>query len=188
LKNKLVEYFENDTKRQQEFTSLLIHKKIRKSSYFLKSNEECNYLGIVVTGTLRSYYVNELGDEISFLFHLEGQFFTDYESVLLNSLSNLNIQALEDTEVLMIHKEDLFQLYQKDIFWQEFGRKITEEIYLSAKKRVENLLFYSPEKRYLNLLLENNMIFQKVQQKYIASYLGIKPQSLSRIRKRLLKC
>ncbi|MNP78852.1 hypothetical protein D3C76_1765610 [compost metagenome] len=64
---------------------------------------------------------------------------------------------------------------------------MTEVIYLGAKKRIEELLYYSPEIRYNNLLAENAQIFQLVAQKHIASYLGVKPPSLSRIRRRILK-
>ncbi len=99
----------------------------------------------------------------------------------------MNIKAVTDAEVLLLHKEDLQKLYQKDTYWQEFGRKMTEVIYLGAKRRIEELLYYSPEIRYNNLLAENPQIFQLVAQKHIASYLGIKPPSLSRIRRRILK-
>jgi CRP-like cAMP-binding protein len=97
----------------------------------------------------------------------------------------LNIQALENSTVFLLSKNDLESLYLKDKYWQNFGKRMTERIYLSAKKRVEDLLYYSPEKRYLNLLTDNPLIFQKIPQKFIASYLGITPQSLSRIRKRI---
>ena len=70
-------------------------------------------------------------------------------------------------------------------YWQEFGRQMAEHIYLSAKKRVEDLLFLTAENRYLQLLKQHPEIFQHVPQKYIASYLGIQPQSLSRMRKRI---
>jgi CRP-like cAMP-binding protein len=177
--------FPIDAEHSAFFFSLLEIKILKKNDHFLRMNEPCHYLGFVKKGTLRSYYINESGDEISFVFHVDNQLFTDYESILLKTTSKLNIQALEDTEVLLLHRDDLENLYKTESYWQEFGRKITESIYLSAKKRVENLLCYSPEKRYENLLIENPTIFQKVPQKYIASYIGITPQSLSRIRKRI---
>ena len=136
---------------------------------------------------MRSYYINENGDDISFIFHFDNQFFADYESILCNSVSYLNIQAMEDSELLLLDKNDLQNLYEKEMYWQKFGRLMTEKIYLDTKKRLENLLYYSPEKRYTNLLEENPLVFEKIPQKYIAGYLGITPQSLSRIRKRIRK-
>jgi len=177
--------FDVDEEHFEEFYSLLRHVNFAKSEYFLRKGETCNYLGFVTKGSMRSFYINESGKEISFMFHFENQFFTDYESILRNKKSNLNIQSQEKAEVLLLHKDDLQKLYSKEPYWQEFGRKMTEKIYLDAKKRIENLLYHSPEKRYINLLQENPSAFQHVPQKHIASYLGITPPSLSRIRKRI---
>lgn len=99
----------------------------------------------------------------------------------------MNIKALKDSEIMLLHKDDLQKLYQKEAYWQEFGRKMTEVIYLSAQKRIEELLYYVPERRYYNLLSETPQVFQLIPLKHIASYLGIKPQSLSRIRNRTVK-
>ncbi|MXD03670.1 Crp/Fnr family transcriptional regulator, partial [Escherichia coli] len=83
----------------------------------------------------------------------------------------------KDSEIMLLHKDDLQKLYRKEAYWQEFGRKMTEVIYLSAQKRIEELLYYVPERRYYNLLSENPQVFQLIPLKHIASYLGIKPQS-----------
>jgi len=179
-----------DPSRFEELFALLHPLKLDKDAYFIRPGAICHHIAFVIHGTLRSYYVNELGNEISFLFHfnhqhLHNQFVSDYESVLAGNPSRLYIQALEDSELLLLHKNDLEQLYLKDAYWQQFGRIMNERIYLSAKKRVEDLLYFSPEKRYQNLLSENPSIFQHIPQKFIASYLGITPQSLSRIRRRI---
>ncbi|MDP2723224.1 MAG: Crp/Fnr family transcriptional regulator [Bacteroidales bacterium] len=187
--NNLADIFGINKNYFVDFFSLLSVKNINKSEFILQAGDVCNYIGIVIEGSLRTYYINENGEDVSFLFHfnhkLENLVFTDYESVLLGNKSKLNIQALENSTVFLLSKNDLESLYLKDIYWQNFGKRMTERIYLSAKKRVEDLLYYSPEKRYLNLLTDNPLIFQKIPQKFIASYLGITPQSLSRIRKRI---
>jgi CRP-like cAMP-binding protein len=181
------ELFQVDAEHFDEFYSTLKKITLKKSDFFLQSGEKCQYLGFVKKGTMRSYYINENGDDISFIFHFDNQFFADYESILCNSVSYLNIQAMEDSELLLLDKNDLQNLYEKEMYWQKFGRLMTEKIYLDTKKRLENLLYYSPEKRYTNLLEENPLVFEKIPQKYIAGYLGITPQSLSRIRKRIRK-
>lgn len=172
-----------------DILSIITIKEVKKSEFVLSADENCAFIGLVLDGSLRTYYVNQEGDEISFLFHFNNQIedlvFTDYESFLLGTKSKLNIQVLEDATVGIINHEDWNQLCQKHIFWIEFSKKMTEKVYLSAKKRVEDLLYFSPESRYLNLLHDNPLIFQKIPQKFIASYLGVTPQSLSRIRKRI---
>ncbi|WP_153399128.1 Crp/Fnr family transcriptional regulator [Chryseobacterium vaccae] len=193
MKNILNEYatygplFLVDEAHYEEFCGYLQEAVYKKSDFFLQEGDECQYLGFLKTGFMRTFYLNENGEDVNFTFHFDNYFFTDYESILCSTRSKMNIKAVRDSEVLLLHKDDLQKLYQKDAYWQEFGRKMTEVIYLNAKKRIEELLYYSPEKRYHRLLTENPKIFQLVAQKHIASYLGIKPQSLSRIRNRTLK-
>ncbi|MBI1837668.1 MAG: Crp/Fnr family transcriptional regulator, partial [Flavobacteriia bacterium] len=172
LKNhNYFEYLKDNELNYHHFLSLLQTKTIKKGNFFLKGNEKCNYLGLVVHGVLRSFYINNKGEEINFLFHIENQLFGDYESALINECSKLNIQALKDTTILIIAKEDLFKLYQSNEYWQEFGRKISESIYISSKKRIEEMLYYSPEERYQNLAQNYPQILQNIPQKHIASYI-----------------
>lgn len=176
-----------DEAHYREFCELLEEVTFKKSDFFLRSGDECYYLAFLKKGFMRTFYINENGTDVSFNFHFDNHFFTDYDSVLRNTKSKMNIVAVENSTVLLLHKRKLNELYQKDIYWQEFGRKMNELIYLNAHKRIEELLYYSPEIRYKNLLQMNSQIFQLVAQKHIASYLGIKPESLSRIRSRILK-
>jgi len=178
-------YFRMDSLHWNFFQSKLTSRKIKKDDFFISMGDICEYIGFITNGALRTFYIDNNGNDISFIFHLENNFFTDYESFLTTAPSKLFIQAIEDTEVLVIHKKDLLDLYATDVYWQVYGRNMAESIYLSAKKRVEDLLFLTHEERYLRLIKDQPMIFNRVPQKQIASYLGIKPQSLSRIRKRL---
>jgi CRP-like cAMP-binding protein len=187
--HKLKNLLEIESVAFDEFYSLLKFAEIKKNDFALIEGDTCLFIGLIEEGALRTFYVNEKGEDVSFLFHIneniEDIAFTDYESFLLGSKSKLNIQALENSKVYFINKVDWDNLCNKDSYWQYFSKRMTEKIYLSAKKRVEDLLYYSPENRYLKLLKDNPLIFQKFPQKYIASYLGITPQSLSRIRKRI---
>lgn len=183
---KYGELFQVDHEHFEEFFSLLKHKSLLKSEFFLKQGDKCKYLGFIKNGTLRSFYINDQGREINFGFYFENDFFTDYESILCDKVSNMNIQAIEDCEILLLHKDDLQKLYKKEAYWQQFGRVMSEKIYLDAKKRIDDLLCYSPENRYLNLLKKEPILLQKIAQKHIASYLGVTEQSLSRIRSRII--
>ncbi|CAH0272899.1 Crp/Fnr family transcriptional regulator [Chryseobacterium sp. Bi04] len=183
---KYGELFQVDREHFEEFYALLKHTQLLKSDFFLKQGEKCKYLGFIKKGTIRCFYINDQGREINFGFYFENEFFTDYESILCDTVSNMNIQALEDCEILLLRKENLKSLYEKEAYWQQFGRVMSEKIYLDAKKRIDDLLCYSPENRYLNLLKKEPLLFQKIAQKHIASYLGITEQSLSRIRNRIV--
>lgn len=187
--NKLQRLLEIENPAFDELYSLLKFEEVKKNDFVLKENDTCKFIGLLEEGSMRTFYVNEKGEDVSFLFHFNQQIedivFTDYESFLLGTKSKLNIQALENSKVCFIDIDDWVNLCNKNSFWQYFSKKMTEKVYLSAKKRVEDLLYYSPENRYLKLLKENPLTFQKIPQKYIASYLGITPQSLSRIRNRI---
>jgi CRP-like cAMP-binding protein len=183
---KYGELFQVDPDHFEEFYALLHDTKLSKSDLFLKQGEKCKYLGFIKKGTIRCFYINDQGREINFGFYFENEFFTDYESILCDTVSNMNIQALEDSEILLLSKEHLQDLYKKEAYWQQFGRVMSEKIYLDAKKRIDDLLCYSPENRYLNLVKKQPALFQKIAQKHIASYLGVTEQSLSRIRSRIV--
>ncbi|ASK29813.1 Crp/Fnr family transcriptional regulator [Chryseobacterium sp. T16E-39] len=184
--NKYGEQFQVDQEHFDEFYSLLKDTQLLKSDFFLKQGDKCKYLGFIKSGTIRCFYINDQGREINFGFYFENEFFTDYESILCDTVSNMNIQAIGNCEILLLSKEDLQGLYEKDAYWQKFGRVMTEKIYLDAKKRIDDLICYSPENRYLNLIKREPFLVQKIAQKHIASYLGVTEQSLSRIRSRII--
>lgn len=188
--NRLQKLLEIDNPAFDELYSLFEFKEIKKNDFVLKENDTCKFIGLLEEGIMRTFYINEKGEEVSFLFHFDQRIediaFTDYESFLLGTKSKLNIQALENSKVCFIKIDDWINLCNKNLFWLYFSKKMSEKVYLSAKKRVEDLLYYTPENRYLKLLKENPLIFQMIPQKYIASYLGITPQSLSRIRSRII--
>ncbi|MEJ5145290.1 Crp/Fnr family transcriptional regulator [Sphingobacterium sp. MYb388] len=170
-----------------KFFPLLKTRLIEKSGYFLRQGDRCQYFAFVKSGTLRSFHINDKGADISYNFHFSGQPFTEYESLLSNKECTLNIQAVEDSELFLLHKDDLKNLYSVDSYWLSYGREMKEMLYLESRKRIEDLLYFDPETRYTNLLKKSPHIFRFIPQKYIASYLGITPQSLSRIRKRISK-
>ncbi|MFZ4928093.1 Crp/Fnr family transcriptional regulator [Chryseobacterium sp. Mn2064] len=180
-----------DEFRIDTFYELLEFRELQRKQFLIQQEEYCHFIGFVINGTLRTFYVNEEGDEINFLFHfhnrLEDMGFTDFESFLLQEKAKLNIQALEKSYVALISRKNWMELTHSDEYWQVFGRRMTEVVYLAAKHRIEELLYFTPENRYLKLIENYPEIVLKFPQKYIASYLGIQPQSLSRIRKRLMR-
>ena len=116
---------------------------------------------------------------------MKGDAIVDYANFISGESSNLHIQFLLDSEVLYIHKHTLNQLIEKDPFWMGFAKNISDLAFLSAKQRLDELFFFNPEERYLNLLKKSPEVIQAIPQKYIASYLGITTPSLSRIKNRI---
>lgn len=97
------------------------------------------------------------------------------------------IESIEKGEAILLDREGLFTLYDTSFYWNKFGRIMSEQIFISSKRRTADLLFSSPKERYLSLMENHPDFFQKYSLKHIASYLGIAPQSLSRIRNQISK-
>lgn len=167
--------------------SLWRRREIHKGDFYNKQNIVCKDLGIVVKGIFRVYYYDEKTDEEKNMFFFsEGQFIVSFRSFLYQYPCVYYIEALEDAEVVYLPYDDLQNLYANHKPWERFGRILAEHFFNQSQGRSEELLLFSHEKRYQNLLVQHPNIVQRVPSFHIASYLGIKNQSLSRIKKRLL--
>ncbi len=161
-------------------------REISKGNFYNKQNVVCKDLGILVKGIFRVYhYEPETGEERNLFFFSEGQFIVSFASFIYQYPCNYYIEALEDSEILYVSYPDLQNLYSKYKPWERFGRILAEHFFIHSQVRTQNLLFLTHEQGYLNLLQEHPNIVQRVASFHIASYLGIKNQSLSRIKKRL---
>lgn len=160
---------------------------IKKNDYFNQQNIVCKDLGIIVKGIFRIYYYDdESGEEKNIVFFSEDQFVVSFRSFVFQHPCRYFIEALEDSEIVYISYEKLQNLYESHKNWERFGRMLAEHFFNNSQVRTEELLFLSHEERYLNLIAEHPNILQRINAYHIASFLGIKNQSLSRIRKRLL--
>lgn len=159
--------------------------KYKKNSQLMLNNAVSHQLGYVISGALRTYTITKEGEEFSFLLQVDGDFFGDYESFLTGKESDWILKTTTVTEVLIFDKEYLHTLMEQDPYWIKFYKQIADMCFLDAKRRIEELLFYTYEERYLNLLKCSPKIVQLIPQKFIASYLGITTQSLSRIKSRV---
>ncbi|MDR0228507.1 MAG: Crp/Fnr family transcriptional regulator [Flavobacteriaceae bacterium] len=162
------------------------HRDLKKGELLLELGEVCDYVGFLKEGSMRMYYINEEGQDISFFFYLAGDVFTNYEGVISHTPSNMILECLSPCQVSLIRRDDLLALYDSSMQWQKIGKQMADSIFLNAKKRIDFLLFLTPEQRYLELVQHQPELLNAIPQKYIASYIGVKPQSLSRIRKRII--
>jgi CRP-like cAMP-binding protein len=160
---------------------------IKKKANLLVQGDVCKNIYFLTEGFFRMYYIDLEGNEINVRFTQEDNFMVDFQSFLTQKPSHYYWQAMEDSEVLAFAFKDVQRLYASSSSWQKFGRLMAERVYLQLNERVEMLQFMSPEERYSYLLETRPELFNQISQFQMASYLGIKPESLSRLRKRLLK-
>ncbi len=159
----------------------------KKGAFLLREGEVCKNVFFLLKGFVRMYYVDFDGNEINYRFTDNSSFFIDFQSFLTQKPSRYNWQAMQDLELFTISVTDVHSVYKTSFAWNNFGRLMAEQVYLQLNERVDMLLFMKPEDRYLYLLNHQPQLFNRVSQFHLSSYLGIKPELLSRIRKRLSK-
>lgn len=167
----------------QLIQQLFTEKQIKKGEHFLAEGQVCRSVAMISVGLVR-YYINEDGNEGTFYFGSEGDFVCDYESFLPQAPSNKNIQALEDTSLYVISYDGLQRIYHEVKAGERLGRLGIEQVFVNVMQQLSSFYKDSPEARYERFLKTFADISQRVPQYYVASYVGIQPQSLSRIRKR----
>jgi len=164
----------------------LRYKEFKKGSFFVEEGKVYKEIAFVISGLFRAYYVID-GEEVNCNFFFEGQWPKAYHSFLTQTPSKMWIQALEDAAVFLVSYEHLQYLFNTSKSWERFGRIAAENIYVAAQLRNEMLLLDKPAARYQKLHQEQPALLERVPLYHIASYIGIKQPSLSRIRKRLAR-
>lgn len=165
--------------------TLFIPKKIRKRQYFLQEGDICKYQAFVEKGILRSYTVDEKSAEHILQFASEGWWMADLSSYLTNEPSFLNVDAIEDSELLLITKPSWELAMEKIPRLEHYFRIILQKHLVSTQKRLLQSLSETAEEKYIRFSNTYTECLQRVPQHMIASYLGIKRETLSRVRKQL---
>ena len=160
-------------------------KKIRKRQYLLQEGDICKYVAFVEKGALRLYKFNEDGTEHIVRFALEGQFMTDLYSFLTNEPSIYDIDAIEDSELVLISKSASDELRKRSAKYQEYIFLTTSEAYIDLERRLTYSISLTLEERYKDLTTHYPDIIQRLPQHMVASYMGLTPETLSRVRKRI---
>lgn len=183
----MTEYLKNilPDKRIDEFLSIGNEKSIDSSNYFIKAGQTPKKIAFVFKGLFRYVYINNNGDEFTKAFLSENNFISSYSAMVLNKPSYFSIEALENSQLLEIYWSDFIKLTERDVFWVKFLMKFLEKGYITKEKRERDLLLLDAETRYKNFQTEFPGMEQRVKQGIIASYLGIKPETLSRIRRKI---
>ncbi|TVZ28375.1 CRP-like cAMP-binding protein [Gillisia sp. Hel_I_86] len=171
---------------QQEFTSILEEVKISKKNFLIEPGDLVNSEYYVVSGCLEAYYLDETGDKHIIQFALEDWWISDFEAFFNNVPAKLYVETIEDSVLLGINKGVLEVLYTRIPQFERFFRIKTTSAFVSLRTRILSTLQKSGKERYLEFCESYPKIEQRVPNYLIANYLGLKPESLSRIRKEVL--
>jgi CRP-like cAMP-binding protein len=172
----------NDTE-WADFQRCLTKVDIQSKELILKKGEHCNFIAFIQKGSFR-FYIDHEGEEKITAFFFDGDFVTNYRSFLTRKPSDHFIEAMQDSVIYKINLPELQSLYDQHQNIERLGRLIAENLYLMVAKRLDSFMFQSPSERYKELIERNSRLIQEIPQYMIASYLGVKPETLSRIRAR----
>ncbi len=182
---KLNEKVSFTQEEQDIIRSYLTPKKIRKRQYLLQEGDVCKIIAFVEKGALRAYSVDDKGDEHIIQFALEGWTISDLYSFMTGEPATYNIDALEDSELVMISKSAQEEILKRCPKYETYVRLQITGAYLAMQKRLTSIISLPLEERYNNFITLYPNIVQRVPQHMIASYMGLKPETLSRLRKKI---
>lgn len=157
----------------------------KTKQYYLKAGQIQTTIGYVVGGLMRSFYIDDKGNEITISFVKENEYVTDYGAFIRQKPSKYYFQCLEPCVVVNLPYSEMQDGYNQYKNIERYGRLVTEEVLVQQQTRLESFLFEKAEERYLNFIKRSPNLFNRISLTYLSSYLGIERQSLSRIRKTL---
>lgn len=161
------------------------HKNLKKHLFLLNEGDICRFVAFVNSGCLRQYKIDNKGTEHVIQFAIEDWWVSDLHSFLTDLPADTNIDALQDSEILLLEKSAREELLNNCPKMERFFRLLTEANHIANYQRIADTLSASAEERYLKFIKTYPKLYEQIPQNQIASFLGITPQSLSRIRKEL---
>ncbi|WP_422858248.1 Crp/Fnr family transcriptional regulator [Flagellimonas sp. S174] len=181
---ELIQLSESEKER---FTSILIKKKLRKRQFLIQEGDSVKYEYFVASGCLKAYEVDDNGDEHIIQFAKENWWISDFKAFFEEGKATLNIDAIEESLVYGIEKQDLENLFLDVPKFDRFFRIKLTSAFVALQNRILSSLDKSNSERYLDFQKTYPNLERRIPNYMIANYLGIKPESLSRIRKNLVK-
>ena len=170
---------------EEQIKTYLTPKKLRKKQYLLQEGDVCKAIAFIETGALKAYTIDDNGNEHIIQFGLEGWVISDLYSFLTGEPAIYNIDAIEDAELVLISKGAHEELLLKSPKYESFTRVNITGAYLAMQKRLTSIISSPLEERYENFTTLYPNIVQRVPQHMIASYMGLTPETLSRVRRRI---
>jgi CRP-like cAMP-binding protein len=185
LKQNIAKHISLSEKETEVFCSLFQQKLIKKKSFLLREGEVCKFEGFVTKGLFRLYHTDKNGAEQILYFAIENWWITDIDSFTNSLPSRLFIEALEDSEVLLISKEDKEFAYANLPKIEKLFRVMTQKTHVALQRRMIDNLSKTADQRYLDFIEKYPQLYQRLSNLQIAAYLGISHEFLSKIRKKI---
>lgn len=158
---------------------------LKNKTFYLEKDQVQNEMSFIYQGLVRSFYIDEKGNEITIQFIKEGEYIADYSAFITQKPTKFYIQCIEPCILVNISFLTIQEAYFEFKNFENYGRKIAEAILVNKQNRIESFLFQNAESRYLNFLKQNPSLINRISITHLCSYLGIERQSLTRIRKKL---
>lgn len=162
-------------------------KRMLKRQFLLQEGDVCRELAFVEKGALYSYTVDSKGNQHVIRFAFEGWWMANLQSFFTGEPTTLNIEVLEDSELLMLDRKNHEKLLDEVLSYERYHRIIVQNAYISLQQRAENALGLTAEEKYSRLVQQNPEFMNRVPLNLIASYLGVSPETLSRVRGQMNK-
>ena len=185
LKEYISKYISLSESEMRDFCDLFQTKSVRKKSFLLKEGEICDFEAFVTKGLFRVYHIHSNGVEQILYFAIENWWITDLDSFANASFSKLHIQALEDSEILFISKNDKEYAYDNISQIEKLFRIMTQKTHIALQQRMMDNLSKTADQLYLDFIGKYPQLSQRLTNLQIAAYLGISHEFLSKIRKKL---
>lgn len=170
---------------KETIKTFFLPKKLRKKQYLLQEGDVCKYMSFVEKGLLRSYNVDEKGDEHMIQFAWEGWWIADTYSFLSGEKAAFNIDAIEESQLLMITTADFEAMTVQVPKMERYFRILFQNNIVTKERRLMSSITHTAEEKYIQLAESNPQIIVRIPQNLIASYLGLAPETLSRIKKNI---
>lgn len=187
LKSYFSKHLPLDEREVDILKTVFKEKKVRRRHFLLQEGDVCQFNSFVVEGCLRMYMVDDQGKEHNLQFAIENWWILDMESFYLGKPSRLNIEAIEHCIVYQINKEDQFKLFLEYPKFNHIFRVLCENALISTQKRILQNISSTAEERYVDFLDRYPQLFNRISNVQIASFIGVTPEFLSAIRKRIAK-
>lgn len=185
----LLDHFSNykplNGKEVNDLEKRLTERRIKRRQFILQQGDMCKHYTFVVDGCFRMYKVDDKGNEHNLQFAVEGGWIADIGSFHSEIPSELYIEAMEQSVILQIAKEDLLYLYTEHSVFDRIFRVLVENAFVNLQKRVLQNISATAEERYLDFLKNYPKLFNRISNVQIASFIGVTPEFLSKIRKEI---
>lgn len=169
------------------FTEKGVLCKLKKNDYFVRQNESSNFVGYIESGTIRYTYFDANEKEHVVGYSFAEDFVCDYPSIIKKSNSITGMQAVTDSVFYVLSKDNISDYLEKSVDTQRFGRMVAESMFLEVYNRLISFYRDTPEERYRSLIKRHPDILNLVSLKEIASFIGVTPETVSHIRRKLLR-